>query len=239
MVSLGNFFFRYRNGLFPLVYLLLLPRSAPLLPSFRLALVLGTAIALTGQLLRAVTMGLNHIRRSGKDRRVHATGLVQGGMYAHSRNPLYAGNLLILLGIGVASNSILFLVIAAPFFLITYRAIVAAEENFLRQQFGEEYTRYCQRVNRIVPNFAGLRQTLAGMSFDWRRLIAADYGSAFAWVAAITLVTLKNLWLAGEHRSDIFLTSAACATLAMAGLAYGCARFLKRSGMLKRVQAEA
>ena len=234
MIAAGNFLFRYRNGLFPVVYLLLLPGSAPVFHSFRLALALGLAIALAGQLLRAVTIGLDYIVRGGKGGRVYAKGLVQGGLFAHCRNPLYVGNFLILLGVGVASNSALFLAVAIPFFLFAYAAIIAAEEAFLQQKFGEEFTRYCQRVNRVLPNFSGIRQTLTGMRFNWQRLISAEYGATFIWIFAITLVTLKNLWLAGEYRSDPFLAGAAWATLGLAAMAYGIARLLKKRGILRR-----
>ncbi len=232
MIAIGNFLFRYRNGLFPLVYLLLLPGSSPVFHSFRVSAALGLAIALSGQILRAVTIGLDYIVRGGKNRRVYAEELVQGGVFAHCRNPLYVGNFLILLGVGVASNSTLFLTVAIPFFVFAYAAIIAAEEDFLQKKFGEQFTRYCQRVNRIIPNFSGIGRTLTGMRFNSRRLITAEYGSTFIWVAAITLVTLKNLWLSGEYRSDPFLACAAWTALGLAAIAYAIARFLKKSGIL-------
>jgi protein-S-isoprenylcysteine O-methyltransferase Ste14 len=233
MIALGNFLFHYRNGLFPLFYALLLFRSPPLLGNYRMALCLGLLIALTGQLLRALTIGLEYIIRGGRGRRVYAEKLVTGGLFAHCRNPLYIGNFIILLGVGVASNSTLFLGVAMPFFALAYWAIIVAEENYLRGKFGEEFNDYCMRVNRIIPNLSGIRQTLVGMRFNWRRLITAEYGLTFIWITAIILVTLKNLWLRGEYETARATVWALWTLLIIVMLAYALARFLKKSGLLR------
>src|SRR5262245_44482978 len=154
-------------------------------------------------------------------------------MFAHCRNPLYVGNYLILLGVGVASNSILFLSVAIPFFAFAYWAIIAAEENYLRNKFGSEFDEYCARVNRLIPNFAGFGRTLASVRFNWRRLITAEYGSAYIWMAAIILVTLKNLWQSGQYQPGFPIIWILWSILIAVTFAYGLARFFKKSGLLK------
>jgi protein-S-isoprenylcysteine O-methyltransferase Ste14 len=233
MIKIGNFLFHYRNVLFPSVYLLLFFQSQPVAASYRLAAWLGFAVALLGQLLRAVTIGLDYIRRGGKNRQVYANRLVQGGIFAHCRNPLYVGNFLILLGVGIASNSALFLALGIPFFAFAYWAIIAAEENYLRNKFGPEFDEYCARVNRLVPNFSRLGQTLAGMRFNWRRLITAEYGSTYIWLAALILVTLKNIWLNGEYQPGRPSVGGLWLLFAVVTLAYLIARILKKTGTLK------
>ena len=235
MVAIGNFLFHYRNGLFPLVYALLIFKSQPLLADYRLAALVGFLVAASGQLLRAATIGLEYIIRGGRDRQVYADHLVQGGTFAHCRNPLYVGNFAILLGVGVASNSVLFLAIAVPFFAFAYWAIIAAEENYLRYKFGQEYDDYCARVHRLVPNLSGVSRTLAGMRFNWRRLITAEYGSAYIWLAAVAIVTLKNAWTSGQYDASNPVVWSSWSLLTVATLAYAVARFLKKSGLLKNV----
>jgi protein-S-isoprenylcysteine O-methyltransferase Ste14 len=239
MVAIGNFLFHYRNGLFPLVYALLIFKSQPLLPDYRLAALLGFLVAAAGQLLRAVTVGLEYIIRGGRHREVYAEKLVQGGLFAHCRNPLYVGNYLILVGVGLASNSLLFVSVALPFFALAYWAIIAAEENYLRNKFGPEFDDYCARVNRLLPNLSGLGRTLAGMRFNWRRLITAEYGSAYIWLAAISLVTLKNAWMNGQTDLSQPIVWTSWTLFAAATLAYGLARVLKKSGFLKTPVAPA
>jgi protein-S-isoprenylcysteine O-methyltransferase Ste14 len=235
ILKIGNFLFHYRNGLFPLVYALLFFNSPSLIGNYRLAALLGFLVALSGQLLRAATIGLEYIIRGGRNRQVYAEKLVEGGLFSHCRNPLYLGNFIILCGVALASNSLLFLGIAIPFFAFAYWAIIAAEENYLANKFGEQFDHYCARVNRLVPNFSGLGQTLTGMRFNWRRLITAEYGSTYIWLMAIGMVTLKNVWLHGEYQSRQPLVWALWSLLTIATLGYGTARLLKKSGLLKQL----
>ena len=72
IVVIGNFLFRYRNALFPLVYGLLFLPSHPLISNYRVALGLGFLVALTGQLVRVLTIGLEYIIRGGRHHQVYA-----------------------------------------------------------------------------------------------------------------------------------------------------------------------
>jgi protein-S-isoprenylcysteine O-methyltransferase Ste14 len=190
LIAAGKFFFRYRDGLFPAVLLLLVAVSRPGAP-FDNAVwdrwldVAGVLLAFAGQALRAMVIGLAYIRRGGLNRNIHADVLVVEGFFAHSRNPLYVGNFMAQVGLCLIHNSALCYVLGIPFFAFAYLAIVAAEEEFLRRRFGGEYDAYCRRVNRFVPSLRGLRRTLAGMRFDWRRLVRKEYGSTFAGASAV------------------------------------------------------
>jgi protein-S-isoprenylcysteine O-methyltransferase Ste14 len=194
-VAAGRFFFRYRDALFPLVFLAILLTSRARWPFHDRAWdwvlnAVGIAVALSGQVWRALVIGLAYIRRGGKDRQVYAESLVQDGIFAHSRNPLYLGNLLGLIGLLIIHNSPAGYVIGVPFYLLAYWAIVCAEEDFLRRHFGQEYVEYCRRVPRFFPTLKGLRTTLGSMRFDWRRLLRKEYGTTFTGLTAICLVLL-------------------------------------------------
>lgn len=233
MVQLGNFLFHYRNGLFPLAFLLLLWKGRPIFQDDLLAAAVGFSVAMAGQILRAATVGLAYIIRGGKKRQVYAESLVTEGLFSHCRNPLYVGNLLILAGVGLMANSLLFMAVGMPFFLIAYRAIVAAEENFLRQKFGPEFDDYCRRVSRFGLRLSGLGQTLRSMEFQWARLVVKEYGSAFAWMAGGLVLVMKNLWQNGGpdlHRPA--LTGLAAGVFFL-GAAYLTARILKKTRLLR------
>ncbi len=233
MVRIGNFFFRHRNGLFPLAYLLVLLPSPGVFPDNNVALLVGVLISLSGQGLRALTIGLAYIKRGGLNRRVYADDLVQDGIFAHCRNPLYDGNILMILGGGVALNSLLFLVIGGAFFLFAYYAIVRAEESFLGKKFGDQYADYCRRVPRFAIRLNGLAKTIGSMEFRWRRLIVKEYGTTFAWITLLLASLYFRRHLFEYHDFSLRPFDMALAAIFLAAaLLYSVARFLKKTRRL-------
>lgn len=232
MVALGNFLFHFRNALFPLAYLLLFCPSPRLLNDDYVALGAGLFIALLGQVLRVITIGLVYIRRGGKNRQVYADILVQDGMFKHCRNPLYVGNFLILLGLGFIANSAVFLSVGVPLFFFVYWAIISAEENFLGNKFGADFKEYVSRVNRVIPNFSGFAQTWAGHSFKWRRVLVKEYGTAFIWIGGAILVIERNRLLNHAYGTGAaFHALMFCLALALIAL-FAAARYLKKKEIL-------
>lgn len=199
MIAIGNFFFRFRDALFPIVFVVLAIVFRPVFPMENRAAdyaadALGLAVALVGQALRVAVIGLAYVRRGGKNRRVYADSLVQEGLFAHSRNPLYVGNLLVLLGVMIVHGSPLFLLGGTMFYCFAYCAIVAAEERFLEDKFGDAYRAYCQRVPRFIPVLRGISDTLRGMAFDWRRVVRKEYGSTFTWITCALALLVWEDW---------------------------------------------
>lgn len=198
MRPIGDFFFKYRNLIFPLFFLTLAlgTRPAPGSEKYEsLRYVVGAGIALSGQIVRALTIGLAYIIRGGRNRRVYAEDLVTEGIFSHCRNPLYVGNILIVIGLAVVANSVYFYLLGVPLFLFIYYAIVVAEESFLTEKFGDAYKEYCRNVNRFMPKLNGLGTTIGSMSFNWSRLIVKEYGTTFTWLAAVILLMMKNRYL--------------------------------------------
>jgi len=191
--ALGRLLFRYRNMLFPCAFALVFLPGPRLFADPMIALVLGAACALLGQTVRALTIGLKYIIRGGRQRRVYARDLVTDGLYAHTRNPMYIGNMLILIGVAIASNSWACLATAVPLFILAYACIVAAEEEFLRREFGAAFAAYCQQVPRWIVRLNGLRQTLRDTTFHWRRLVVKEYGTVCGWIGGLSLLGLMRL----------------------------------------------
>lgn len=197
MINIGNFFFKYRNWLFIILYLLLFVPSPLLFTEqafgkhyYLVPLVAGLLITVTGQLIRGATIGLAYIIRGGKEGKVYAEELVTTGIFHHCRNPLYVGNILMLMGVGILSNSLLYVVLVMPLFLLIYQAIVLAEENFLRNKFGRSFDHYCSRVHRWLPSFSGIGQTFRSMHFKWKRWILKEYNTQYIWLTGIVLIVL-------------------------------------------------
>jgi protein-S-isoprenylcysteine O-methyltransferase Ste14 len=193
MARIGHFLFRFRNALFPIVLLLLAFGTRPRVAFGDIGLDhltdgAGFLISLSGQALRALVIGLAYITRGGQNQRVWAHALVDGGVFAHCRNPLYVGNLLIIAGLAVVHNGWAMYLVALPLFVFVYAAIVRAEEAFLTETFGDAYRDYCRRVPRWVPSFGGLATTIGAMRFDWLKVVRKEYGTPFAWMSGMLVL---------------------------------------------------
>jgi len=238
MIAIGNFFFKYRNGLFIILYILLFVPGFPLFTPERNGekyylwpIIIGLTITITGQVIRAVTIALAYIIRGGRNRQIYAEDLVTKGIFAHCRNPLYLGNILMLVGVGVLSNSLLYVAVVIPVFLFIYQAIVLAEENFLRNKFGTQFDNYCSTVNRWLPSLSGIGNTFSSMYFNWRRYVIKEYNTFFVWLCGITLLLLLK-YRELTHFDTALRNRLLYIILPCLGLGYLFVRYLKKSGRL-------
>ena len=239
MVAIGNFFFKYRNWIFILFYAALFIPSWPLFSKERFGenyyvwpITLGLIITCLGQLIRGLTIGLAYIVRGGKEGKPYAEGLVTEGIFNHCRNPLYVGNILMLLGVGILANSLVYVGIVIPIFLFIYQAIVLAEENFLRGKFGNGFDVYCSKVNRWFPNLKGIGKTFQSMEFNWRRWILKEHTTQFIWLIGIVLLLLLNYPELTDHDTrlrNLILVIA----LSFLLLFYILIRYLKKTGKFR------
>jgi protein-S-isoprenylcysteine O-methyltransferase Ste14 len=236
LTSAGHFFFKVRDALFPVVLLLAGFGTRPQLAGGSVELdhwmdALGFAVALGGQAWRFLVVGLDYIARGGRNRQVWAESLVDGGMFAHSRNPLYVANVIIILGLALVHNGWVMYALV-PFFMMVYAAIVSAEEEYLRGRFGDAYAEYCRRVPRWLPSLGGMLTTIRSSEFDWLKVLRKEYGTVFAWTSGLLV------FLVWEHYSpsapaitpaELYAVAAAWVVLAVA---YVVTRTLKLRGRL-------
>ena len=94
------------------------------------AITWSLALVIPGLWLRAYASG--YVKKNRE--------LTMTGPYAHTRNPLYLGSILIAGGFALALLSWLVAVVLAVVFALIYVPVIASEESFLRTafpQFGE------------------------------------------------------------------------------------------------------
>jgi protein-S-isoprenylcysteine O-methyltransferase Ste14 len=119
-----------------ILYLFELWRRAPM-PA---AVAWSLALVLPGLWLRGYAAG--YVK---KNRELTVTG-----PYAHTRNPLYLGSMLIAAGFAVALLSWPVALVLALGFAVIYVPVIASEERFLRATF-PGFDAYCNRVPRLFP----------------------------------------------------------------------------------------
>ena len=79
--------------------------------------------------------------------------LVTTGIYAHVRNPILSGHLLADTGLLLFTCNLFLLMLPLVYWLYMTMLLRAAEEKWLAALYGEEYLRYCRKVNRCIPWF--------------------------------------------------------------------------------------
>ena len=89
--------------------------------------------------------------------------LARTGPYAHTRNPLYLGSMLIAAGFALALMSWLLAVVLVVGFAVIYIPVIASEERFLRSAF-PEFDSYCRSVPRLFPRFTAAPAPESGSS---------------------------------------------------------------------------
>jgi protein-S-isoprenylcysteine O-methyltransferase Ste14 len=110
--------------------------ARPTWPTMALSLIL----VLPGLLLRAYASG--YVRKNAE--------LTTTGPYAHTRNPLYLGSMLIVFGFAAAAASWLILAALAALFAAIYIPTIQSEEAYLRARF-PGFSAYASAVPRLLP----------------------------------------------------------------------------------------
>lgn len=105
--------------------------------------------------------------------------LTTTGPYAHTRNPLYLGSMLIAAGFAVALGSWAMALVLAVGFAMIYVPVIASEEGFLRATF-PEFDAYCRQVPRLIPRLTSARVSGRGELPETGGLISEQVTSGFS-----------------------------------------------------------
>lgn len=170
--------FRVRLGYAFGVVALVLARPTPN------SLALGLPLALLGECVRVWASG--HIEKTRT--------LATGGPYAHTRNPLYFGSLLLTLGVTAAAASPWVVLATALYFVAFYPAVMRDEAAFLRLKFPAEYGAWSSAVPLFLPRLtpAGPRAS----RFDWARVrMNREWRTAAALPVLALVMYLRSGWL--------------------------------------------
>lgn len=78
------------------------------------------------------------------------TAIIDRGLYAYSRNPIYAAMAITFIGLAALANSVWFIFILPICVAIIHFGVILREERYLEAKFGEEYLNYKRRVRRWI-----------------------------------------------------------------------------------------
>lgn len=189
MKKLAELFFRYRSYTpIPFLILMLFFENASVN-----SLIIGFIIAIIGESIRlwGVSWAGSETRTTGK---VGGTYLIISGPFAYVRNPLYVGNILIYLGLGIMSYALFpyLQIIALLFFIFQYYLIVKAEEEYLFNTFGEQYKKYFNHVPRFLPRLTAYRDdSVEQPSFKIKEGLKSERRTLQALIVVSILIVIK------------------------------------------------
>jgi protein-S-isoprenylcysteine O-methyltransferase Ste14 len=140
------------------------------------SLIWGGVFALLGELIRIWASG--HIEKTQK--------LATGGPYAHTRNPLYVGSVLMAIGLLAAARHPVSVTAGAIYLAVFYPVIIREEAAFLRAKFGDAYREWAKHVPIFIPRLTpgGPRETKFQTSrlaanHEWRTVLGLVLLGAF------------------------------------------------------------
>jgi protein-S-isoprenylcysteine O-methyltransferase Ste14 len=117
--------------------------------------------------------------------------LATGGPYAHTRNPLYLGSVIMAAGMAVAAASPWVALAGAVYLLAFYPAVIREEATFLSGKFGAAYAEWAAAVPLFWPRLraSGPRAS----RFDWARVrMNREWRTALALPALAALLYLRQ-----------------------------------------------
>ncbi len=154
----------------------------------------AAAFALTGFMLRwwgASYLSSGIVWNPG----VTAAELRVDGPYRYVRNPLYVGNVLQSVGVGMLGTPIALLIIVLGV-VIVHHFLIGAEERQLLAEQGDAFREYCQRVPRMWPRLTPAQFASSTVRPSWLDGFSSEvFSSAFALIMLFNaLVTWANPW---------------------------------------------
>ncbi len=111
---------------------------------------LGIVLVLFGVTMATISAGLFIRAETGLEPFDDATVLLTSGFYRISRNPMYIGMVLMLLGVAVLFGNVGALFPIPIFCLAIRNCFILGEERFLEAAFGQQYLDYKLKVRRWI-----------------------------------------------------------------------------------------
>jgi len=159
------------------ILLIVLADPTPLL------LVAGGALVMLGEAGRMWSSG--HIDKNQQ--------LATAGPYAHTRNPLYVANLLLLIGFCVMSGHAWVAALALLAFTMIYRPVIREEAQHMDKLFGDDYRKWSIDVPLFFPRLTPAKNTIG--AFSWALVIQhREHKNAAAFLLGIVIFCIIYFW---------------------------------------------
>lgn len=185
------------------------------------------AVSLLGLAIRIWTVGYTPANTSGRNVKGQvADELNTTGLYSVVRNPLYLGNFLMWLGIGMLTMNVWFIVAFIFFYWLYYERIIYAEEQYLIRKFGEKYIEWVNKTPCFIPRFKGyVKPTL---KFSWKKVVKKEKNGLLALLLIFSVMDIVGEAAMNEPPKYMFIAIITAVVL----IAYFIIKYIKRNTSL-------
>jgi len=207
-IKTGNVLFRYRGQIPVFLYLCVLILIFLLdhdpVPGAEWRIFFYLLVSLAGLLIRIDSVGHAAPQTSGRNREKQVAGeLNTSGWYSIFRHPLYIANFLLYLGPVLVTEDP---VIIIPFIFIVsiyYKLISLAEDDFLKNKFGDVHAEWAEKTPGFIPVFSHYKPPI--YPFSWSRILMNEYHILIEIPVAFLAVTaVKNFSSFGTWHPGLF-----------------------------------
>lgn len=181
-------------------------------------------ISLIGLSVRVYTIGRTPKNTSGRNTKEGqvAETLNTTGIYSLFRHPLYVGNFLMWLGPAMLTGNSWFIIAFCLFYWIYYERIMYAEEQFLRNKFGDKYLKWSENVPAFIPKFKNFKKS--DLPFSWKKVLAKEKNGLFALFLIFCIFDISGKIIQNKIDYNYFLIAMCILT----GLSYIVLKYLKK-----------
>lgn len=149
------------------------------------------AVSFFGLGIRIFTIGHTPKGTSGRNtKRQIAETLNTTGAYSVVRNPLYLGNFFMGLGIALFAHLWWLTLIYILVFWLYYERIIFAEEEYLRNKFGQAYLEWANETPAFIPRFDKYKK--ADLPFSLKNVLRREYNGFFALVFLMAILEVTG-----------------------------------------------
>ena len=149
-------------------------------PSWQ-TIAIGAPIALCGVAMRAWASG--HLRKNAE--------LAVSGPYAYTRNPLYFGSFILVIGVVICGGSWWLAILLLGFFLAVYLPVMQAEAAHMHELFPQDFAEYEQNVPLLLPRLTAWRKGAARRFDQSLYLKYREYRALLGLIVVVGILVLK------------------------------------------------
>lgn len=186
--TLGKYFFKFRSYTpIPFLFCMIL-----LMKPNIYSVLSGIPFILLGEIIRiwAVSYAGSETRTTDG---VGGSNLVTQGPFSIVRNPLYLGNVLIYIGIGIMSYALFpFLqIFALLYFTFQYYCIILNEEEYLKNCFGDKFLIYTKSVRRFFPMINKIPENIkSNLIFDLKSGLISEKRTLQSVLISVSIILI-------------------------------------------------